>query len=357
MSVKLRKRKNADNTTSLILDIYHSGKRSYEFLKHLKLKTKPATPIDRQQNKENLELAESIRNKRAQELVSLGYDVLASFKSNVDFMEYFKNYIDKYTKKDKRNMEGAYNKFKDFMKIEGIKSLTMKQLNENIIFNYAEYLQSISAGEGASSYFKRFKKMIKQAVREKVLLSNPASDVTIKKEDSTIKDVLTIEEIKLLASTPITNTQVRNAFLFCCFTGLSWIDVKELKWKHINLRNQLLTKVRAKTDTETVVSLNSTALSMLQEPGEPQDLVFTLPTNAGALKSLKFWVEKAKLQKHITWHCARHSFATNLIYYKTDVTIVSKLLGHSTLKYTQRYTRIAEELKRNAVNNLPQITV
>ena len=355
MSVKLRKRKNADNTTSLILDIYHNGKRSYEFLKHLKLKTKPASPIDRQQNKENLELAESIRNKRAQELVTSGYDVATSFKSNVDFILYFENYISKYTKKDKRNMEGACNRFKDFMKKEGIKSITMKQLNENIIHKYAEYLSDTSEGEGASSYFKRFKKMIKQAVREKVILSNPASDVTIKKDDSLVKDVLTIEEIKILAGTSITNMQVRNAFLFCCFTGLSWIDVKELKWKHINLRNLMLTKVRAKTDTETVVSLNSTAVSMLPEQGELHELVFTLPSNAGALKSLKNWVERANLQKHITWHCARHSFATNLIYYKTDVTIVAKLLGHSTLKYTQRYAHIAEELKRNAVNNLPTI--
>ncbi len=355
MGVKLRKRKNADNTTSLILDIYHNGKRSYEFLKHLKLKTKPTSPVDRQKNKENLELAESIRNKRAQELVTSGYDVVASFKSNVDFIEYFESYISKYTKKDKRNMEGACNRFKAFMKKEGIKSLTMKQLTENIVHKYAEYLSETSEGEGASSYFKRFKKMIKQAVREKVILNNPATDVTIKKDDSIVKDVLTIEEIKILAGTPISNAQVRNAFLFCCFTGLSWIDVKELKWKHINLRNKLLTKVRAKTDTETVVSLNSTALSMLQEPGEPQDLVFALPSNTGALKLLKNWVTKAELGKHITWHSARHSFATNLIYYKTDVMIVSKLLGHSTLKYTQRYTRIAEELKRNAVNSLPGI--
>ena len=125
MSVTLRKRKNADNTTSLILDIYHNGKRSYEFLKDLKLKTKPAEPADRKKNKENLELAESIRNKRAQELVSLGYDVVASFKSNADFIEYFDAYIKKYTKKDKRNMEGAFNRFKDFMEQEGIKSLTM----------------------------------------------------------------------------------------------------------------------------------------------------------------------------------------------------------------------------------------
>ena len=354
MSVTLRKKVNSDGSTSLYLDVYHNKKRHKEFLKDCKL-YKATNPIERKRNKETMELAENIAIKRAQELVSQGYDVLASFKSNVDFIQYFENYISKYTKKDKRNMEGACNKFKDFLKKEGIRSLTFKQLNENIVNKYAEYLSDISEGEGASSYFKRFKKMIKQAVREKVILSNPAADVTIRRDDSLVKDVLSIDEIKILAQTPAGNQQVRNAFLFCCFTGLSWIDVKELKWKHINLRNQILTKVRAKTDTETVVTLNSSALSMLSEQGELNDLVFELPSNTGALKSLRNWVEKAKLQKHITWHCARHSFASNLIYYKTDVTIVAKLLGHSTLKYTQRYTRIAEELKRNAVDSLPKI--
>jgi len=354
MSVKLRKKPNSDGSISLYLDVYHNKKRHKEYLKDCKL-YKATNAVERKHNKETLELAENIAIKRAQELVSQGYDVVASFKSNVDFIEYFENYISKYTKKDKRNMEGACNKFKDFMKKEGIRSLTMKQLTENIIHNYAEYLSEISQGEGASSYYKRFKKMIKQAVREKVIQINPAADVSIKRDDSVVKDVLTIEEIQILAKTPITNIEIKNAFLFCCFTGLSWIDVKELKWKHINLRNKLLTKVRAKTDTETVVSLNPTALSILPEERKPQDLVFTLPTNAGALKSLKIWVENAKLQKHITWHCARHSFATNLIYYKTDISIVAKLLGHSTLKYTQRYAHIAEELKRNAVNSLPSI--
>lgn len=356
MSVTLRKKPNRDGTISLYLDVYHNKNRHKEYLKDCKL-CKPTNAIDRKHNKEILELAENIAIKRAQELISQGYDVVAAFKSNVDFIQYFENYIEKYTKRDKRNMEGACNKFKDFMKKEGIRSLTMKQLTEDIIHRYAEYLREISKGEGASSYFKRFKKMIRQAVREKVILSNPAADVGMKKEESIVKDVLTIEEIKMLAGTPISNVEVRNAFLFCCFTGLSWIDVKELKWKHINLRNQLLTKNRAKTDTETVVSLNNTAILALPEKGKPQDLVFDLPSNVGALKLLKGWVEKAEIQKHITWHCARHSFATNLIFYKTDVTIVAKLLGHSTLKYTQRYTRIAEELKRNAVNSLPDINV
>ena len=356
MSVTLRKKVNADKSTSLYLDIYHNKRRHKEFLKDCKL-YKATTAIDRKANKDTLTLAESIALKRAQELASQGYDVVASFKNDVDFIAYFDNYISKYTKKDKRNMEGACNKFKDFMAKEKIKSLTVKQLTENIIYKYAEHLKSTCEGEGACSYFARFKKMLKQAMREQVLLRNPAADVSIKREESIIKDVLTMEEIGILAAKPISNKQVRNAFLFCCFTGLSWIDVKELRWKHIDLRNTKVTKVRAKTGTETVAPLHNTALSLLPEKGEPDDLIFALPTHTGALKTLKNWLESAKIEKHITWHCARHSYATNLIYYKTDVTIVSKLLGHSTLKYTQRYTHIAEELKRNAVNSLPTIAV
>jgi site-specific recombinase XerD len=241
------------------------------------------------------------------------------------------------------------------MEKEGIKTLTMKQLTENIVHRYAEYLSDVSEGEGASSYFKRFKKMIKQALREKVILNNPAADVSIRRDESLVKSVLTIEEIQMLANTEISNKEVRNAFLFCCFTGLAWIDVKDLKWRHINLRNELLTKVRAKTDTETVVTLNKTALTLLPAAKEPKELVFNLPSFTGAGKLLKNWATSAEIGKHLTWHCARHTFATNLIYYKTDVSVVAKLLGHSSLKHVTRYSRIAEELKRNAVNSLPQI--
>ncbi len=356
MSVTLRKKVNQDKSTSLYLDVYQNGKRHKEFLKNCKL-YKATNPEERKINKNTLEMAENIALRRAQELASNGYDVVASFKNDVDFIQYFEIYLTKYTTKDKRNMKGACNKFKEFMTKQGIKSLTMKQLTENVVFNYAEYLKSVCQGEGACSYFARFKKMIKHAVREKVLSTNPAADVSIKKEESIIKDVLTFEEIGILAKTEISNQQVRNAFLFCCFTGLSWIDVVELKWKHIDMRNLKLSKVRAKSGQMAVVNLHKTAISLLPEHGKQDDLIFSLPSHTGALKTLRNWLKKAAIDKHITWHCARHSFATNLIYYDQDVTIVSKLLGHSSLKHTMRYTHIAEELKKNAVNSLPEIAL
>jgi integrase/recombinase XerD len=96
MSINLRKRKNSDGTVSLMLDIYHNGQRSYEFLKDLKL-CKPMSPIDRQENKERLELAERIKNKREQQIQSNEYDISPAFKNGIDFVQFFEEYEKNYT--------------------------------------------------------------------------------------------------------------------------------------------------------------------------------------------------------------------------------------------------------------------
>jgi integrase len=356
MSVILRKRENKDLTTSLYLDIYHEGKRHFEFLKECKL-LRIVNPIDRKTNKEKLALAQQIRDKRSIELQANSENLMTNYSNKIELKAYFENYIGNYTKKDKRNVEGVYKKFLAFAKDERLNITTLKQLNENIAQDFADYLQNVCTGEGASSYFARFKKVLKKAVKDKVILSSPANDVTIKRDESIKKDILTIEEIQVLANTHISNKEVKNAFLFSCVTGLRWVDVKDLKWKHINLDTNVLSKVQAKTDVKVEVTLNITALSLLPIKEGKNDLVFNLPSHTGALKTLRNWLEKAEIDKHITWHCARHSFATNLIYYKTDVLIVSKLLGHNTLKYTQRYTHIANDLKKQATDNLPTINI
>lgn len=356
MSVTLRKRENKDFTTTLYLDIYHNGKRHFEFLKECKL-VRIANPADRVSNKEKLSLAGQIRDKRSIQLQSSEEGIIPNDNKKVELRAYFESYITNYTKKDKRNVEGAYNKFLAFIKEEQVSVITLRQLNESILEDFADYLKQKCSGEGAHSYFARFKKVLRQAVKDKILLQSPANDVSIEREESFTKDILTIDEIQKLASTDISNKEVKRAFLFSCFTGLRWVDVKDLKWKHIDLKSNLLSKVQAKTDVKVSVTLNNTALSLLPAKGEKEALVYNLPSHTGALKTLKLWLEKAEIEKHITWHCARHSFATNLIVYDTDVLIVSKLLGHNTLKYTQRYTHIANDLKKKATDNLPTINI
>jgi integrase/recombinase XerD len=119
----------------------------------------------------------------------------------------------------------------------------------------------------------------------------------------------------------------------------------------------LMTVDQQKTGREANVVLNSTALELLGKPGKRKDLVFDLPTANGCNKSLKGLVKRAKIDNHITWHNARHSFGTNLIYNKVDIHTASKLLGHSSLTHTHRYIRESLKLNQDAVDSLTKINL
>lgn len=75
------------------------------------------------------------------------------------------------------------------------------------------------------------------------------------------------------------------------------------------------------------------------------------------LKALRHWTARAGIDKHITWHCARHSFAVNLLNNGANIKTVASLLGHAGLKYTEKYTRAVDSLKREAIDSLPDISL
>ena len=75
------------------------------------------------------------------------------------------------------------------------------------------------------------------------------------------------------------------------------------------------------------------------------------------LKTLRRWTKRAGIDKHITWHCARHSFATNILNNGANIVVVANLLGHAGLKYVGKYVRALDEAKKAAVNSLPEIAL
>lgn len=70
---------------------------------------------------------------------------------------------------------------------------------------------------------------------------------------------------------------------------------------------------------------------------------------------LNNWAKAAGVEKHVTFHMSRHTCATLLLYYGTDLYTVSKILGHTSIKTTQVYAKVADEMKRKAVGNVPEI--
>lgn len=75
------------------------------------------------------------------------------------------------------------------------------------------------------------------------------------------------------------------------------------------------------------------------------------------LKALRRWVKQAGIDKHITWHCARHSFALNILNNGANIKTVASLLGHSGIKTTEKYVRAVDALKQAAIDSLPGLRI
>jgi integrase/recombinase XerD len=352
MSVTIRKRKNADGSTSLRLDIFRNGQRTIETLKSLKL-SKVSNISDREENKKLMQQAEAIRVMRAAELEANNYSMVSDAGKKTIIIVWMQSFVDSYTKKDKRNMQGVVNRFANYLTEIKKTGLTFGNLTALIIEDFIDYLEAKSIGEGAASYYNRFKKLIKQAYRKKLMKDNILDFVERKvKGKAKKKDILTLDELKILSATPIESNEVRRAFLFSCVTGLRWCDIKALKWQSINVDSRQMSVTQNKTGEVVTTPLNNTAIKLLGKANAKREDVFVLPTANGANKTIKAWIKRAKINKVITWHNARHSFGTNLIYNDVDVLTASKLLGHTSLKHTQRYVQAADEMKQNATDKI-----
>jgi integrase len=357
MSVKLRERPNSDGTTSLYLDIYTNGRRAYEFLHHLKL-CKEANAVDRANNRNKKALAEQIAMTKSLDLSARGYDMATETGKKTVVTIWMDNYVKKYKKKDIRNMAGVLKDFKAFLVEEKKRDLTFGELTSLLIEDFQEYLGEHHEGEGAGSYFSRFKKMMKRAYKEGVMTRNHAAEVQTKSGTAKNRKTLTLEEIKILSQTPISNPIIKNAALFSLMTGLAWVDINTLQWVHIDMKNKTMDKPRQKTEQNTFQNLNTTAIQILKEqgPGKPKEYVFEgLPTPNGCNKSLKKWVKDADIDKKITWHNLRHSVGVILAASGADLLTIGSVLGHSKksgTRHTMRYTRAAEQLKQQAMKNL-----
>ena len=377
----------SDGRESLFLDYYFGYQMVYsekldrqvakkdrkrEFLK-LYLWQAPRTPLERQQNKETLELAKKIRFERGQELLESMEGYRLKKERDINFLDYFQAYIDKYTKKDIRMVEIALKRFIDFLNDtpeykKYAKKIKPEQITKDMVEAFTEYLQGRSVGEGAKSIYARFKKVIKYAIEHDAMLKNPCTGITIKVDDQQLrKEVLSPEEIQQLIATHYEheNPNIRRAFIFCLYCGLRYCDVKDLTFANVDFSNKLLKFEQNKTkghsaSSGVVIPLNDGILKLIGEPSDPDkrdEVIFPLPSYEMCLKALRRWVKRAGINKHISWHCARHSFAVNILNSGANIKTVASLLGHSGLKHTEKYTRAIDSLKQEAINSLPELKI
>ncbi len=386
----------SDGRESLFLDFYFGYEMVYneskdqmqpkkqkrrESLK-LYLWHNPRTPQQRQENKDTLLLAKKIRHDKGQELLDQekGYR-LQTKKANINFLDFFQEYIDAYTKKDVRMIQIALQRFKDFLKdtpefSKFERKIRPEQINSEMVEAFTEYLQSRSIGEGAKSIYQRFKKVYKSCATkcninyQRPFVDSDGKSITITiDEGAIIKDFLSPDEEKQLINTHYIgeNPEIRNAFIFCLYTGMRFCDVKDLTFGNFDFANRLLTYEQNKTKghskhSSVTLPLTDALIELVADKMKdaPKDaLVFELPSHTMCLKALRRWVKRAGIEKHITWHCARHSFGTNMAATAAQkgfsVRVVQEMMGHSSLRYTERYTRVVDEQKKAAMAELSKM--
>jgi integrase len=346
MSVKLRKRKRTGDKYSLFLDVYSNGKRKFEYLNLFLVGNKS---LDRT----TLELAENQRAKRQIELQYDSFDFVAPSKKKENFVDYFQKLVDE-RPKDRSSWTCTLKKIKEFT--NGY--VRFIDIDDEWLEGFKRYLLNSKIEQiTAYHYYSNFKYSLNRAVKEKILASNPCGLVDNIKKPETKREYLTLEEIKKLIDTPLGNKDVKDAFLFSCFTGLRYSDVLNLKWDYI--RDNRIEYTQKKTKSIEYLPLSKTALNILHtrrpESVNLADPIFVLPSKPVTWWHIKNWVEDAKIIKRVSFHTARHSFATLSLTQGIDLYTVSKLLGHKDISTTQIYAKIIDQKKQEAIDKLPEL--
>ena len=369
--VTLRTKNVSKGRKSFYLDIYKDGERVYEFL-HLYLVPviDEATKI---QNFNTEQAAIAIRNQRELEIIQ-GKGGLRTSKSNIpllDWMNHFKELKLKTGQSNERAL--SVEKVMLHLKAYAGDKVTLGSVDERFCKGFIMYLANANSGKHtvnpralskstANSYFQLFISALNQAVREKIILSNPTSYLTrddkkpIKSMNSN-RSYLSIDEVKALIETDYDkDDDLKCAFLFSCFTGLRIGDIQNLRWSDIEQRDNVLylSITMGKTKERLTIKLNKQAVNWLPEKRN-DDEVFILPFYGSLINErLKAWCKKAGISKNVCFHMARHTFATMELTLGVDLYVVSKLLGHKDVSVTQIYADIINKKRDEAIDKIDE---
>lgn len=347
-------------------------KRKRQYL-NLRIYTNPTTPIERNHNDETLRQAEIMReDARREYLNGKGFAFEVEKKKDVDFWSWEESYRRNYSKRDYRVINSALFGFREYLRSDSkckgfATTMSMQDITPELCSGFAEYLMNTHKGEGATTYWQRFHKVISVAVSCGLIEKDPCTGIQVMADSETItrKEILTEEEaVRLMqCHNDNLNQDVKRAFLFSMYTGMRFCDVQKLTWANIDTERKVLEFVQSKTKhsskkAKVTQPLRDDVLTLAGEQANKDSKVFPmLPTTSnGANYALEDWMKSAGIKKHITWHCARHTFCTYAVAHTKDFNTVAALAGHSSPQITmKRYAHVLQEQERNVLNSLQPI--
>lgn len=310
---------------------------------------KPKEQLQKNHNKEALAILETKKSQLTLERQAIGTGHIPSHKFKANFLDYYKEYVDNNKRKGNRHLKNSLDQFKAFVKKSFLAPI---EITENLCERFRQYLLDRFNGDTPANYYAKFKKVLKAATKEGYYNNSPTEEVAAKSSPITeLKENLEADEYIQLLKTPCLNQEVKEAFVFCCYTGLRHIDVKSLEWSQIKGTSLTTRIIQKKTGKLLVLTMHPIAQAILEKirnrlnGDAPTGKIFVLPSLDGCNKIVQRWVKDAGIDKHITWSCARLSFSILLQDANVDTATVALLLGHTTTRY------VDEVYKRHRLKN------
>lgn len=255
----------------------------------------------------------------------------------------------------------ALNHTKEFIEYKyNVSDFPIKQVNHEFITEYEYFLKAVRkcSHNTAIKYLTNFKKIMRICLGNGWIDKDPFINYRFHLHEVE-REILHEHEIQAIADKEFATSrleQVRDVFLFCCFTGLAYSDVKKLTRDHviIGIDGERWIKVnRTKTDTRSSIPILPSAQAILDKyANHPKCCAEKklLPVNSNQKMNdyLKEIAAVCEIEKNITFHIARHSFATTVTL-QNDVPIesVSKMLGHKSIRTTQHYAKVLDKKVSN----------
>ena len=372
--VRIREKRLNDGNVSLYLDMYYMGARKKEGLKlYLVPEVNAAAKL---QNRNTLKLAEQIKAERILDIQQHG---LVNWENVKKGRMTLSALVEKYTKDENgltpasmRSKRNAQARVEQYLLYIGKPNLALKEVDKDFCKGFIAFLKTCTFNNGKKTlgsttcriFMNRLAAALNMAVREGLIDNNPFKLLDAKEKPqkkSAMREFLTIEELRTLIATPCRYEIVKKAFLFSCFTGLRYSDMMALKWNEIHKaadgKTLYIEHEQVKTKNMVTIPLSNEALKWMPRKSKGDERVFhqLRITSTTVEVVLGEWMQEAGIQKHITYHCSRHTAATLLLTLGADLYTVSKILGHRSIRMTEDYAKIVDKKKietMNLVNNM-----
>jgi Site-specific recombinase XerD len=374
--VRLRRKTLTNGNVSLYLAINTgAGRREYEFLRLYLIPEK--TKADKLRNRETLALANSIKAQRIVDIQNGAHGFKSDFKEQTLFFDYYQALTEKRKKREtKGNSSNWASCLRHMRKYEPRRNITFADITPQWVQGFKDYLEDEAEAFGCDhrkrkdrhplsqnskqSYFNKLRACLRQAYEDGIIRQNPMRGILGFSSQEGMRQYLSLDEVKAMAAADCNYPEVKRAFLFSCLTGLRRSDIVKLTWGEVTQlggRTRLVFRQK-KTGGQEYLDITPQAADLIGERGNAKgdDKVFGNILNPSDTNdNLRIWALRAGVDKHISFHCGRHTFAVLMLTLGTDIYTVSKLLGHRELKTTQIYAKIVDEKKQEAVDNIPPI--